>query len=150
MQSKPIIAIVVLSLIASLPVAGCTSNQTKEAQNAQVSVSAQYQGSYTPPSSESAAQPGYQYVKFYVIVKNLNETGVNYLGDPFDFKLFDNNNQVYNTSRITATTSDAVKVVRNSKPGDTTAGSLVFEAKQGVTPQKLVYDDGANNVTVTF
>ena len=152
MQPKPIAAIVILSLVvASLLASGCTSNQTNQAQNAQVSVSAQYQGSYTPTLPDTPDPlSGYQYVKFYVTVKNLNETGVNYLGDPFDFIVVDTNNQSYNATAITTDPSDAIKVIRNSRPGDTTAGSLAFEVKQGFTPQKLVYNDGFNNVTVTF
>jgi hypothetical protein len=46
--------------------------------------------------------------------------------------------------------NDIIKSIPNSHPGDTTAGTLVFEIKQGVTPQKLVYNDYSNKVTVTF
>jgi hypothetical protein len=150
MQLKPTTVIVVLLLVAaSLLVAGCTDNQT-QSNSSKVSVSAQYQGVYAPPPSYGGTlQPGYMYVKLYVTAKNINANGVD-LDNPYDFTLFDTTNQGYGASYITFIPSDAIKVIRDSQPGDTTAGTLVLEIKAGATPQKLVYNDGSNKVTVSL
>jgi len=167
-MSKKVAAIVVLfALLLVAATSGCiNNNQIKETQTtaqpnsatsaapaagqAQVSVNAQYQGAYTPPGQYMPTpKPGYQYVKFYVTVKNINDEGVD-LGNPYYFSLFDNTNQGYTVSGMTFFAGDSIKDIPNSHPGDTTAGSLVFEIKQGVTPQKLMYNDFSNKVTVTL
>lgn len=82
-------------------------------------------------------------------MKNLNDEGV-LLGNAYSFTLFDSANQGYTPATVTFAANDYIKNIQNSHPGDTTAGTLVFEIKQGVTPQKLIYNDYSNKVTVTF
>ena len=158
-------ALVVLVVIASLSIAGCPDNRIKETQTtaqpssvattappagqAQVSVNAQYRGAYIPSQYFPTPKPGNQYVQFYVTVKNLNADGV-LLGNAFSFTLFDSANQGYSPATVTFMNNDYIKSVQNSHPGDTTAGTLVFEIKQGATPQKLIYSDFSNKVTVPF
>jgi Domain of unknown function (DUF4352) len=164
MHMKPITAVIVLLLVAAT--SGCIDNNrinetqttaqpnsaasnTPSAGQAQVSVNAQYQ-TYTPPSQYTPTpKPGYQYVQFYVTVKNLNDEGVD-LGNPFYFSLFDNTNQGYGASGVTFLAGNMIKDIPNSHPGDTTVGTIFFEIKQGATPQKLMYNDFSNKVTVTF
>jgi hypothetical protein len=164
MQLKPITAIVVLFLVvASLLVAGCTVNQTKESQTtavpssapsevptakpAEITVSAQYQGGYTPPDYYSGPKPGYEYVKYYATVTNINHGGpIN----PLYSTLIDSANGSYPLSYATFTAKDSLKATVNPHPGDTFAGLVIFEIPQGATPQKLVYNNNVNNVTVTF
>jgi hypothetical protein len=165
MQLKPITAIAVLLLVvASLSVAGCTNNQnqTRETQTtaapssapsqvptarpAQVIVSAQYQGGYVSPDYYAGPKPGYEYVKYYATVTNINRVGpIN----PLYFTLIDSANGSYPLSYATFTATDYLKGVQKSQPGDTSAGIVIFEIPQGATPQKLVYNDYSNNVTVT-
>jgi hypothetical protein len=166
MTKKEAVIVVTLAIIAALCIAGCVSErketqtsavpagsttpQAAPAGQAGVSVSAQYQGLYTPTSEFTPTpKPGYQYVQVYATVKNLNDEGVG-LGNPFSFTLFDTTNQGYSVSGVAFFANDLIKGISNSHPGDTTSGRLVFEVKQGATPQKLIYDDFTNKVTVTF
>lgn len=82
-------------------------------------------------------------------MKNINDEGVD-LGNPFYFTLFDNTNQGYTVSGTTFMAGNGIKDMPNSHPGDTTVGTIFFEMKQGATPQKLIYNDFSNKVTVTF
>jgi len=167
MQFKPITAIIVLLLlVASLSAAGCINNQnqTKEtpttaaasriptavptARPAQAIVSAQYQGGYVAPEYyKGAPPPGYEYIKYYVTVTNLDQGGA--IG-PLFFTLFDSANGSYPMSYVTFTAANQLKTIPSPNPGDSVSGVVIFEIKQGATPQKLVYNHYSYNVTVTL
>jgi Domain of unknown function (DUF4352) len=114
-----------------------------------VNVTAQYQGVYTPTGQYvSTPKPGYQYVKFYVTVRNVNDSGRD-IGSPYYFKLFDSLNEGHTTTYVSGI-GDQLVTKSKSVPGDKVSGSIVFEIKQNAKPKQLVYDDYYNSVTINL
>lgn len=114
-----------------------------------VNVTAQYQGVYTPSGQFAITpKPGYQYVKFYVTVTNVNDTGRD-IGSTYNFKLFDSLNEGHNPTYVTGI-GDQLVSKSKSMPGDKVAGTIVFEIKQNAKPKQLVYDDYTNTATINI
>lgn len=126
------------SQAASTPTASVKKN---------VNVTAQYQGVYTPSGQYvTTPKPGYQYVKFYVTVTNVNDTGRD-IGSTYSFKLFDSLNEGHNPTYVSGI-GDQLVTKSKSMPGDKVSGTIVFEIKQNAKPKQLVYDDYYNSVTI--
>lgn len=114
-----------------------------------VNVTAQYQGVYAPTAQfATTPKPGYQFVKFYVTVTNVNDTGRD-IGSTYDFKLFDSLNEGHNPTYVSGI-GDQLVSKSKSMPGDKVAGTIVFEIKQNAKPKQLVYDDYYNSVTINL
>jgi Domain of unknown function (DUF4352) len=114
-----------------------------------VNVTAQYQGVYAPSGQYvTTPKPGYQYVKFYVTVTNVNDTGRD-IGSTYSFKLFDSLNEGHNPTYVSGI-GDQLVTKSKSMPGDKVAGTIVFEIKQNAKPKQLVYDDYYNSVTINL
>jgi hypothetical protein len=148
MQLKLIAAIVVL-LLASLVIAGCTSQSTTQEQ---VSVKAtqvtapQAIGSlytYTP-------KQGDEFVMFNVTVTNQGSNTI--LTHTTFFTVHDSNGNAYGISQATNDNSIAGYPNNvNINPGDKVTGLLVFEVPQNAKLVNMVYNDESNsNVTVNL
>jgi hypothetical protein len=128
------------SQAASIPTTGGKKN---------VNVTAQYQGVYTPTGQYvTTPKPGYQYVKFYVTIRNVNDSSRD-IGNTYYFKLFDSLNEGHNPTSLSGI-GDQLVTKSKSMPGDKVAGTIVFEIKQNAKPKQLVYDDYTNTVTINL
>jgi len=125
---------------ASIPTTGGKKN---------VNVTAQYQGVYSPSGQYvTTPKPGYQFVKFYVTVRNVNDTGRD-IGSTYHFKLFDSLNEGHNSAYVSGI-GDQLVTKSKSMPGDKVSGTIVFEIKQNAKPKQLVYDDYTNTATINL
>lgn len=118
------------------------------ASNSRISLTASYQGVYVSDNQFIQPKAGNKYVQIYVTVTNVNYPGET-IGNQFYFKLFDSKNEGHNPT--TASFGEGgLQSISNSNPGQTTAGTLIFEISQSATPVSLIYNDFTNDLTVTL
>ena len=151
MQFKPITAIAVLLLmVLSLLVAGCTTNTTS---NTQGTVSLKATQVTAPQSIGSpyiyTPKQGYKFVMYNVTVANGDSKSRN-THTQF-FTVHDSSNNTYGISQATNDKSIAGypnNVRMNS--GDKVNGLLVFEVPQNAKLVNMVYKDDYSSVTVNL
>jgi Domain of unknown function (DUF4352) len=155
MQFKPITAIAVLLLVvASLSVCGCTSSTTSNTSDntklgyMDVKVTSVPSTATIGNQSISTPKPGYKFVMYNTTVTNINATKRN-VHTSF-FTLHDSNNYTYSASYASTFPNNVF-----TNPGDKVNGILIFEVPQNAKLVNLVYNDypgpyggWAGNVTV--
>ena len=107
------------------------------AENAQVKVTAQYQGPYK--GTLGAPAQGNKSVQFFVTLENKAYTGTIF-GNPYTFNLYTSDKQLLKPD-IPSFRSDGLHTNATSKPGEKQSGILVFQMNEGVNPVELRYDD---------
>jgi Domain of unknown function (DUF4352) len=157
MQSKPIAAIIVLSLVvASLLVSGCT-NPTTNTSPTPPPVTSLTAISITAKSEESPQQfnistpnPGNMYVVYNVTVINTYAEDKPIYQDYFT--VLDKNNNVYGVDELIQGNYLNNAFPYNpviTQPGDKVTGLVVFEVPQNATFVTLRYNDLSGvNITV--
>jgi hypothetical protein len=141
--------VVIGATMSSLSSGSQTVNTPTTGSKKNVNVTAQYQGVYTSSGQYvTTPKPGYQFVKFYVTVKNVNDSGRD-IGSTYYFKLFDSLNEGHTTAYVSGI-GDQLVTKSKSIPGDKVSGTIVFEIKQNAKPKQLVYDDYYNSVTINL
>lgn len=147
-----LLAIVMLIVVASLSVAGCPNNNTKQTSsniggsspvvslNINSVTTSNQLGS---PPLGSTPSPGNKYVVIDVTVNNLNKNDL-YIGNPLYFKLTTSDGTVYPYSPSSYFLSNQLTGVSNTNPGDKVTGKIAFEVPQSVQATKLTYGDGFN------
>jgi hypothetical protein len=173
MQSKPIAAVVVLSLVvASLFVAGCTTsttNQTSSPTIASVSASPTQVTSNTwlehlPTNhgmrvavsatrlpnqiGRQEPQPSYEFVAYNCTVQNINASdrpvAISY------FTAQDTRGHSYNFSSLSNDlTIGNFKGSAHSQPGDILGGIVVFEVPRDASVLSITYFDGSTRIVNT-
>ena len=174
MKLKPIAAIIVLSLVvACLLVAGCTTSNTNQttsttpstANKAIVHLSAQHDEKGDSASSTA----GFQDVKISVSATNIPVQRVPKGCEMALFKLLDSKNELHNlensTCKFTGTggpdmekgsytmsiEGSATRLTSNaSSTSKDITGVFVFTIRNDAKPVKLMYNDGADNITVAL
>jgi len=163
MQFKPITPIIVLLLVvASLLVSGCTtSNTSNTSDNTKLGYMGLKVTSVPAPATIGSPyvytpKQGYKFVMYNATVTNINATD-RYVHTNF-FTLHDSKNIAYGISQ--ATNDKSIAGFPNNvltHPGDKVNGLIVFEVPQNAKLVNLVYDDHssvgpyggyAGNVTV--
>jgi uncharacterized protein YceK len=151
MQLKPITALIVLLLVVvSLSMAGCTSSTTNT-NPANVNVTAKAVQSPQQFSNVVTPSPGNKYVMYNLTFTNINAPNTQVDGY-FSFALLDANNNVYPTHQLIQSRylSNAFPYgSTKTQPGDKVSGNMVFEVPQNATLVKLRYHDNSGfNVAV--
>jgi Telomeric repeat-binding factor 2. len=175
MQFKSITAIVVLLLVvASLLVAGCTTtrneqtvsanstaNQASNQNSPQLTVTATSLGSSSTLSSSygtpTAAATNNKFVTYAMYFQNLNKKDLN-MGNPTEIKLRDTSGNIYSYDSFTYSLQQQVNGVTlkglsyesNTQPGDKYSGLIAFQIPTSATPKSLTYDDYTNKITVNL
>ncbi len=145
---KKLLAIIVLAMVASLSVAGCTSSTTSQGTvslkatqvTAPQAIGSPY--TYTPKG-------GYKFVMFNTTVTNTASNSRN--THTMFFTVHDSNGNTYGISQATNDKSIAGypnNVMMN--PGDKVTGLLVFEIPQNANLVNMVYHDDYSSVTVNL
>jgi hypothetical protein len=114
-------------------------------ENAQVKVTAQYQGNYTG-SLGAAANASNKSIQFLVAIVNNHYTGLIF-GNPYNFRLYTSDQQLIKPSTASFR-SGGFHSDPSSKSGDMQSGILVFEINKDATPVELRYDDLASTPLV--
>ncbi len=157
MKLKPITAIAVLLLVivASLSVAGCTET-TQPYSNPSAQATATPTVTAIPTSAVVleqvsavkvmvpqqigiyAPKAGNKFVGFNVTIKNIAADVSN--SNPFNWQLRDTTGNIYAPG--IATYSDAINGLKNlnTQPGDKVSGVIVFEVPQNATLKSLTYN----------
>jgi Domain of unknown function (DUF4352) len=164
MKLKPITAIAVLLLVvASLLVAGCTQTTTPTntpTASQQVVVTAtptttareqvsavkvtvpQQIGKYAPNASN-------KFVAYNVTIRNIDVDMSS--SNPFNFQLRDTEGNIYQPSTATFDNSfNAGLKNMNTQPGDKVSGIIVFEVRQNATLKSLTYFSGYQRTIITL
>jgi Domain of unknown function (DUF4352) len=146
MQSKPIAAIIVLSLVvASLVVTGCTTQTSAGAINATAKAT-------TLPSIDGTNVPkaGYEYVGYSCTVKNVdaNDRSISYLF----WTLRDTEGNTYTPLWFPGDVSrlNQFDGLTRSQPDDIVKGNVIYEVPKNATLKSLTYDDGSSKIVVTL
>ena len=149
MKLKPITAIaVLLLLVASLSVAGCTTNETTKNESGSSSGNAGVDVTINSNHTSQSTKTGYQYLVFDVTVKNLNQKDLT-IGNPNYFKLTTADGSVYEYSYLSSL-SNAISSVSHTNSGEKVTGSIAFEIPTNAQPTKLQYNDYSNQVTINL
>jgi Domain of unknown function (DUF4352) len=170
MKLKLIAAIAVLLLVvASLLVAGCTTGNPSSTSNptdvqgkvnspqatavptanndAQIRLSAtqatvpQQIGTYTPKA-------GYKFVAFNVTIKNI--AAPKYYTNAYDWQLRDTAGGVYKPATPTYSSEIEGLDGTNTIPGDVVSGLIVYEVPQNATLKSITWSGGLNNVILNI
>jgi hypothetical protein len=133
------------------PAATTTPSGQGTASDNDFSLTARNQGTYTESNQFEQPSAGDKYVSIYVELTNKNAQNA-MMGNPFSFTLFDNQNIGHQAATASFGAPNNLQTVTNSKPGDKTAGVIVFELPAGNTPVKIVYSEGllAGSLTVNL
>ena len=160
MELKPITAVVVLLLVvASLLVSGCTTSTTQNISTGQQTVnsaSAKEQVSavnVTVPQQIGLQTPktGYKFVGFNVTTKDISANPGQ--SDAAYWTLRDTSGHVYTYSdNATYDMANVGKLpILKMYPGDTVSGIIIFEVPQNATLKSLTYNGYASqNVIITL
>jgi hypothetical protein len=154
MQLKQITAVAVLLLmVASLLVSGCTTTQNTAQNAAQGTMSVKVTQVPAPATIGSpyvyAPKHGYKFVMFNTTVTNINANSRNV--HTLFFTLHDSNNNAYSVSQ--ATNDKSIAGFPNNvvtQPGDKVNGLLVFEVPQNATLKSLTYNDGLTEIVTNL
>jgi hypothetical protein len=151
---KKLLAIILLVTVASLSIAGCTSQQqtmqsggnpTPEKTGA-VTVSATKIGEKMVISSAARVTPlpGEKFILYNVKVKNVNEERG--MVDLTFFTLFDASGSSYAIADVT--TLQELNPIHHevTSPGDMMNGTIVFQIPQDAQPTNLQYQDTITTV----
>jgi hypothetical protein len=158
MQFKSITVLAVLLLVVvSLSMAGCTSSTTSPTTNtnpANVNVTAKaVQSPQQFNNNVVAPSPGNKYVMYNLTFTNINAPNTQVDGY-FSFALLDANNNVYPTHQLIQSRYLSTAFPYGStktQPGDKVSGNMVFEVPQNATLVKLRFHDLSGfNVTVNL
>ena len=153
MQLKPITAIIVLLLlvIASLSLAGCTSSTTTKDTNA---LNTTYKAVQVPQKYGSGTYAGetaksrYKFIGYNVTVKNVNAKDRGFAYN--DWELRDTQGGVYQADgRSGMVGFNTISYIR-TEPGDVVKGTLVFEVPQNATLKSLTYNDGITEIVTNL
>ena len=146
MKLKPIAAITVLLLIVvSLLVSGCTSPNTNTSPTATSpnTISITAKAVQSPQQfNVSTPSPGNKYVLYNVTLTNINARDRQV--SPLFFALHDQNNKVYNVNQLIQSRylNQAFPYgYTMTQPSDKVSGRIVFEVPQNVTLATLTYND---------
>ena len=164
MQLKPITAIIVLLLlVASLSVAGCTQTTTQTTSSPTASQKSVVTATPTPRETVSAAMvtvpqqvstqfttyapnASHKFVGFNVTINNIAAQISN--SNPYNWQLRDTSGNIYEPSIATYAITNGLKNV-NTQPGDKVSGIIVFEVPQDATLKSLTYNGiGRTIITV--
>jgi hypothetical protein len=150
-MEKRLLAIMILAIVASLSVAGCSSSTNSSSggggggssSNIALTINSQQVVSQIRGGSFSGTpQAGNVFLILNVTVTNLNENNWP-LGNPLYFKLTTADNAVYSYSSLTYYLgASALTPVSNTNPGETVSGQIAFEIPQSATATTLTYNDG--------
>ncbi len=130
------------------PAATTTPSGQGTASDNDFSLTARNQGIYTESNQFEQPSAGDKYVSIYVELTNKNAQNA-MMGNPFSFTLFDNQNIGHQAATASFGAPNNLQTVTNSKPGDKTAGVIVFELPAGNTPVKIVYSEGLLSGSLT-
>jgi hypothetical protein len=130
------------------PAATTTPSGQGTASDNDFSLTARNQGIYTESNQFEQPSAGDKYVSIYVELTNKNAQNA-MMGNPFSFTLFDNQNIGHQAATASFGAPNNLQTVTNSKPGDKTAGVIVFEMPAGNTPMKIVYSEGLLSGSLT-
>lgn len=160
---KKVAALVVLVMVASLSVAGCSNNNkttsnTGGNDNPMVSTTPAVSltvNSVTTSSDlakypfESTAAPGNKFVVVDLTLTNLNKNDL-YMGNSLYFRLTTNDGAIYSYStRADILLNNTLEGQFHTNPGDTVTGQVPFEIPQSATPASLRYSDSYNPPVTT-
>ena len=172
-MEKKLLVIIILVVIASLSIAGCTtskneqtvqssSNTPTSSQNTPtVSVTATYLGSENSLTSSygtpTAAASGYKFVKYAVYFENINAKDMQ-MGNALFFTLRDTEGNIYSydsfmfsvQQRVDGVILTGVTPQMNTQPGDKYSGLIIFQIPTSATPKSLTYDDYTNRITINL
>jgi hypothetical protein len=151
MQLKPVTALAVLLLVvASLLVAGCTTQNTQDANALNIT----YKAAQVPQKwgsgnySGETPKPGYKYIGYNATVKNVNAKDRSVAFNFFELR--DTQSGVYQAiGRNGMAGIDTFGNVR-TEPGDVINGTLVFEVPKNVAVKSLTYDDGNTKIVTNL
>jgi Domain of unknown function (DUF4352) len=176
MQLRPITAIAVLLLVvASLLVAGCTTTRNEQttqsnsyvptnapASTTTVRVTATSLGTSnifaTSYGTPTAAATGNKFVTYAVYLNNINAKDIQ-MGNPLFFKLRDTDGNIYSyetygfnmkPQQVNGVTLKYIMEELNTQPGDKLSGLIVFQIPTSATPKSLTYDDYTNKITINL
>jgi hypothetical protein len=152
---KPTTAIIVLLLVASLSVVGCTNTTTHQLNQSTESAPATNSGievvvkAMQSPSRIGTETPRsvYRFVAYNTTVKNVDAP--NRVITRNYFSLQDTMSRNYNMSGL----SDSLGPFNwssHSQPGDALGGIVVFEVPQNATLKSLTYFDGTTKIVTTL
>jgi hypothetical protein len=155
-MSTKMVGLVVLLLVASLLVAGCSDN-TKQTtsnagNNAAVALAVNSLTTYSKLSKypfETTPAPGHNYVVIDLTLTNLNKNDL-YMGNALYFKLSTSDGTAYSYSSWTYLLSNPIGAgVSHTNPGEKVTGQIAFEIPQSVRATSLTYGDGFNPSVTT-
>jgi uncharacterized protein YcfL len=174
MRLKPIVVIgVLLLVVASLLVSGCTQNQqtvsanptgstpTNSQNSPTVSVTATSLGSSSSLTSSygtpTASATGNKFVSYAMYFQNINGKNLD-MGNPTEVTLRDTQGNIYSydsfgysvKQQVSGRTLEGITSQSNTQPGDKYSGIIVFQIPQNATPKSLTYDDYSNRITINL
>jgi len=143
--------VMVLFMVASLLVAGCTTSTNTKDTNAlnitykAVQVPQKYgSGTYAGETPKS----GYKFIGYNVTVKNVNAKDGGFAYN--DWELRDAQGGVYQADgRSGMVGFQTISYIR-TEPGDVVNGTLVFEVPQNAQQKSLTYNDGVTKIVTTL
>jgi hypothetical protein len=152
-QASPTAAPTATPAASATPAATATPSGQGTASDNDFSLTAKNQGTYLDSNQFEQPSAGDKYVSIYVEVTNKNAQNA-MMGNQFQFTLFDNQNIGHQAATASFGAPNSLQSLDNSKPGDKTAGVIVFEMPAGNTPMKIVYDEqtslSSGSLTVNF
>lgn len=158
---------VLLLLVASLSVAGCTTSTTSTTNNTNQTPSAppsqQVVATATPTVREQVSavkvtvpqqigtytpKAGNNFVAYNVTIRNIDVPKSS--SNPENFKLRDTEENIYRPATATYDSSINGLDNVNTQPGDKVSGIIVYEVPQNATLKSLTYNSGYQNTIITL
>jgi len=155
-MSTKMAVFVVLVIIASLSIAGCSDNKKQTGpntgNNAVVALTVNSVTTYSKLSKnsfETTPTPGHTYVVVDLTLTNLNKNDL-FMGNALDFKLSTSDGTAYSYSSWTYLLNNAIGTgVFHTNPGEKVTGQIAFEIPQSAKATALTYGDGLNPSVTT-
>jgi hypothetical protein len=155
-MSTKMAVLIVLVIIASLSVAGCSDNKKQNSpntgNNAAVALTVNSVTTYNKLSKypfETTPTPGHNYVVVDLTLTNLNKNDL-YMGNALNFKLSTSDGTAYSYSSWTYLLNNAIgSGVFHTNPGEKVTGQIAFEIPQSTHATQLTYGDGFNPSVTT-
>ncbi|MGZ7132017.1 MAG: DUF4352 domain-containing protein [Halobacteriota archaeon] len=155
MRSKIALVAVLLLVVASLSVGGCTTqNTTTQSTQDTNALNITYKAVSVPQKHGSGnyagerPAAGNKYVGYNATVKNVNAKDRSVAFNFFELR--DTQGGVYQHDGMTGMAGINKFGNYRTEPGDVVNGTLVFEVPQNATFKSLTYDDGATKIVTTL
>ena len=151
MRIKPTTALAVLLLVvASLLVTGCTTSTTSSNSTPGLDITAKQLPSNYQAAQVPTPSAGNKYVMFNLTVKNVNEKDGNI--DAYAFKLRDTGGNVYGRTWFLGGLGGPTQFdsMSHTQSGDKVSGVMAFEVPQTAKLSNLTYTDSNNKITINL